>query len=677
MKKNPRGVMFPLKKPFSGASGGLSLVEIVISVAVLLMLVVAASRIVQRNARMIEISRQNTAAAAIFQMMENRIKGMPFHNVYWFDSSNKTYIGSPPSLFQPWTISTSSKTLYFMESEAAKRGFDRIRIESVYMRRDSSDMANNNRILEDSVAWSDSNGDRCDDLDPNLCFRDCNADARYWGFCTIGGKTVPEVPDTGLKKLTIILYRKNVVIASHGFFLIEGGLSGEEMQLTESPLKLEILKPYFSKNYQFFNTQPHLVPHLELVTLRNYPAGYYGYGPAAAGNHSLRIDNLPANVAIDRSVSAPAGTITTGAPFSHLNAIGATEPGARVDFYFRADGGPMPSNSTIPDSTEYADSAGNINVQTELGTISQKLMTQGRHQFWARAFNRGFYSPFVYRTVCVDTTPPVVTDGWPQGNHTSGGFSPFIYMSSEDPWFNGSCANSVSSYIFAATLTDDVGRTTATWEGRAGQSYRLSGYGRWNSVPFPRRYYQYLWNVSDRYLPPQLNPGDYTVTYETGDTAMYKTTKTWTFTLPASITADVTPSTVTPPSAWATGDPVNLAYYYPTHTSTTTVLLEGTLQFGRVRFEDAESGINMRTIKLECCDETLTLCHTFYQYASDGSFGTRFSLGSAYVQLNIYPSHAFTALSGHIANTHRRIRVSANNWAGVPTVIDDWYIKVN
>jgi Tfp pilus assembly protein PilV len=171
MKKFMRGVMFPVKKPFSGASAGLSLVEIVISVAVLLMLVVAASRIVQRNARMIDDSRQNTAASAIFQMMENRIKGMPFHDVYWFDSSNKAYIGSYPYLFQPWAINTSSKTLYYMEAEAAKRGFNRIRIESVYMRRDSSDMANNNRILEDSVEWRDTNADRCDDLDPSLCFR--------------------------------------------------------------------------------------------------------------------------------------------------------------------------------------------------------------------------------------------------------------------------------------------------------------------------------------------------------------------------------------------------------------------------------------------------------------------------------------------------------------------------
>lgn len=676
MIKNLRRVMFCGKKAGTGASTGLSLVEIVISVAVLLMLVVAASRIVQRNARMIDASRQNTAAAAVFQMMENRIKGMPFHDVYWFDSSNKTYIGSYPYLFQPWAINTSSKTLYFMEAEAAKRGFNRIRIESVYMRRDSSDMANNNRILEDSVEWRDTNADRCDDLDPSLCFRYCNADLDYFDMCTIGGKTFPEVPDTGLKKLTIRLYRKNVEIASHGFFLIEGGLSGEEMQLTESPLKLEILRPFHAKSYFFFNTQPHLVPYLELTTLRNYPAGYYGYGPNAAGTHALRLDNLPGNVSIDRSVSAPAGMITTGAPFSHLNAIGATEPGARVDFYFRAEGGAMPSNSTIPDSSQYADSGGNIDVQAELGTISQKLMVQGRPQFWARAFNRGFYSPFVYRTVCVDTTPPKVTDGWPQGTHTSGGFSPFIYMSSEDPWFNNNCENRVSSYLFAAYLTDDVGRTTATWEGRAGQNYRLSGYSRWNSTLYPRRYYQYIWNVSDRYLPPQLNPGTYTVTYETGDTAMYKTSHTWSFTLPESIDDDVTPSTITPPSSFATGDPANLAYYYANHTTTKSVLLNGVLQFGRIRFEDPESGIRMNSIRLECCDDTLAVCHTFYQYASDGSFGQRFSLGSSMVQLNIYPTHTFSAPT-HVAATHRRIRVSALNWSGIPQVLDDWYIQVN
>ncbi|MBK7575738.1 MAG: hypothetical protein IPI26_10910, partial [Elusimicrobia bacterium] len=89
MKKTQRGIVFPLKKKYSGDSAGLSLVEIVISVAVLLMLVVAASRLVQRNALMIDKSRQNTAASAIFQMMENRIKGMPFHDVFSFDSSNK------------------------------------------------------------------------------------------------------------------------------------------------------------------------------------------------------------------------------------------------------------------------------------------------------------------------------------------------------------------------------------------------------------------------------------------------------------------------------------------------------------------------------------------------------------------------------------------------------------
>ena len=675
MKKTQRGIVFPLKKKYSGDSAGLSLVEIVISVAVLLMLVVAASRLVQRNALMIDKSRQNTAASAIFQMMENRIKGMPFHDVFSFDSSNKIATGGMPQMFMPWAMNTSSPTLNFMEEEIRKRGFDRYRIDSLYMRRDSSDMANNNRILEDSVEWRDTNADRCDDLDPSLCFRFCNADLDYFDMCNVGGKVFPEVPDTGLKKLTVRLYRKNVEVASHGFFLIEGGLSGEEMQLTESPLKLEILRPFHSKTYYFFPATSTLIPYLELTTQRNYPAGYYGYGPAAAGTHALRLDNLPVNVSVDKSIPTPAGLLCPGAPTSHLNAIGTTEPGARVDFYFRADGGPMPSNLTVPDSSQYADSAGTVNVQTELGGISGKLMTQGRPQFWARAFNRGFYSPFVYRTVCVDATPPKITDYWPQGVHTAGGYSPFIYMSSEDPWFHGSCANGVSSYLMAAIITDGVGRSTATWDGRP-ISYRLSAPSRWNSVPFPRRYHQYLWNVSDRYLPPQLAPDTYTMAYETGDTAMYKTSTSWTFTLPASISADVTPSTITAPSAFTAGDPANLAYYYSHHLTTTAVALGGVLQFGRIRFEDPESGIKMNTVRLDCCDDTLALCHNIYQYLSDGSFGQRFSYSSNYVQLNIYPSHTFS-MPTHIANTHRRIRVSADNWAGVPTVLDDWYIQVN
>ena len=163
MKKTQRGIVFPLKKKYSGDSAGLSLVEIVISVAVLLMLVVAASRLVQRNALMIDKSRQNTAASAIFQMMENRIKGMPFHDVFSFDSSNKIATGGMPQMFMPWAMNTSSPTLNFMEEEIRKRGFDRYRIDSLYMRRDSSDMANNNRILEDSVEWRDTNADRCDE----------------------------------------------------------------------------------------------------------------------------------------------------------------------------------------------------------------------------------------------------------------------------------------------------------------------------------------------------------------------------------------------------------------------------------------------------------------------------------------------------------------------------------
>jgi hypothetical protein len=607
--------------------------------------------------------------------MENRIKGMPFHNVYWFDSSNKTYIGSLPSLFQPWAINTSSKTLYFMESEAAKRGFNRIRIETVYMRRDSSDMANNNRILEDSVAWSDTNSDRCDDLDPSLCFRFCNPDLDYYDMCTVGGKTFPEVPDTGLKKMTIRLYRNNVEIASHGFFLIEGGLSGEEMQLTESPLKLEILRPYHSKTYYFFQATPALVPHLELVTQRNYPVGYYGYGPTAAGTHALRLDDLLGSVSVDRSVTLPAGTLCPGAPASHLNAQGATEPGARVDFYYRMPPAAMPSNATVPDSSEYADSAGNINVQTQLAGISNKLMIQGRPQFWARAYNRGFFSPFVYRTVTVDSTPPQVTVNEPQGDVTAGGYSPFIYMASEDPWIASGSQNDVTGTILAVVLTDSFGRSTATWAGKPGR-YQLNNPGKWQSVPFPRRWFQYIWDTGDRYLPPQLAPGTYTVTYETGDLAMYKSSRTWTFNLPATISADVTPLTVTPPTGFAAGDPGSLAYYNPAHTSTHTVLLGGTLTFGRIRFEDPESGTNMRTIRLECCDDTLTLCHTIYQYTSDSYFGQRFSLGSTYQQLNPYPTHAFSPPS-HIANTHRRIRVTANNWAGLPTVIDDWYIQVN
>lgn len=686
--------------------GGFTLAEAFVASVLVSLVILAVARIYTGGVKSLAVERQTNDAAALAQMIDTRIKALPFHDVFSYDSSNTAGLNTssaalvaafnPATLLIPLSVSRSSHTLILLQNEVVAKGFTHFTITVTFLRRDSSDMSGTGDLVEDYVPWASADNNGCDDLDPVLCFRNCGPgpDGKYWGFCTDGK---PEVPDTGLKMITVNVYKNaNKVGVKHGTFITKGALTGAENPVMESPLKLNNTYPLI--DYTLIQARPDLVDNLEYQSILDYSATHYGW---SGTGKVIRIDNYPTDVTIYRNNSGlPAPMVLAQGPQSYFHLTGWTEPGADIEIFDMIGGAVPPANPT-PLQVVSAGATGVFDHQALLGVLSGSMKTLGSHAVWTRAKNGAFYSPYdVRRTYTTNTTPPWVSTYGPVGQIYT--LSPTIFTV---PTGNGSDGYG-SEYIRAlrvvedGTVTPSTTVTSAKCHGCAAPAGQMSlqYWGNWVNEYHggfgvmgagARGSWEMLTKGPDT-LPPVWEAGKtYRVLYEFGNGAMYKSSASWTFTTPtqAMLDADVTPPDFIPrPGSGvfnATGTPTTWPWYDATHASTWTMrsLLGGSqaVSFKYNKVRDPESGINFKTFKMELCNEDLSACGVFYSSSTNaGVCGLDWNQISYEQGADGIPGADLPTVTIPF-NPSRlvRIRTSVQNWAGLTGVKDDWYIYVS
>lgn len=689
----------------SGAQRGFTLVEALIGAVIVAIVVLAVARLLTGNAKVMLATGENTEAAALAQMIETRIRNLPFDDIFSFDSTNKSPVyganaaQNPYAAFDaanyliPWNVSRASHTLAELESAVTTAGFSRFTVGVTYIRRDSSNQVDVSGVVEDYTPFVSANtygpvNDGCDDRDPLLCFRDvCGPvgvpDGKYYDVCA--GR--PEVPDTGLKMITISVYKRTALMGvKTGTFVTRGGMSGRESAGAESPLKLYLSSPAVPIIY--FQASPTLKPHLELVTERDYAAGYYG-------TYALRVDTWT----VDATIYNGSMTVLQGPP-SYVNYKGWTEPGARIETHMSAQYSTFVSSAP---GTPFDAVSSNPNGQFDLRLpgISGRLMTHGAWNLWTRAHSGSLYSPYDLRAVTVDALAPRIVAKGPEGAINT--LSPTVFAI---PYDDGGG----SSFRFHTMIIQELGVPATRKVAYFAGAYYGSGCpwpsytpdphlwygGNWVNEYFAGDYnavwsgnpavhsvmssglpWQMLFRCSDS-LNVQWAPGKtYEVRFETGDRAMYKTSATWTFTTPtaAALAADATPPefTIPPPAAapvpWFDSTNPNGNIYTATFAPGVPVLVN----FQSVGIADPESGVDLASFKMEYCDLALTSCTVFF----DNTVGGRTNGNYFNLYLNKLRAVVPTNFGNPPVGTHdRRIRLTVRNWAGGTKVMTDWRVKI-
>lgn len=545
---------------------GFSLVEVIVTAFILTLVILLIARIFHFNAVIMHKSDLLTTAASLAEDISSKIKDQPFDAVYSFDSDNphpaKVVYGSPAFKSDAYFVDIDETPMKAVLLDAISRvksqNFTRLVINVVYVRRDSSAVAS---IATDGyVEWSNThpiygtNGPRstvpsdnyiCDAVDPNVCFRDLNDDGDYWDV--VSG--IPETPFTGLKMLTISVYKKDEPIGvKRGTILSLGGFSGKEITSAQSPLKLRITRP--NSNSFAFQVTPTTKASLELPTRRTYPSYWFD---VTNGSHvSQRIDNNSDPVQINQTITVPGGALSPGYTIpgtdANLRVFGITDSGQSGTLETTDIFNSAAFPTSISDEKGFTPSGYDFSIIGSLPTISGPtfMMRDGLHRLWSRKRSTStppVYSPYDVRTILVD-------NGIPQAKYfmyPGPGDRPRIGITISDYFqVDGITPSYYSNLAFQPTSVIvknlSTGVSSHTWVG----SYSEPGRGIWknwdvgivNNSFGAFRTYGATTTLRLRDIdgyPWKLNIGDnYDIIWEWGDRAGYKNTTTQNITVNAS-----------------------------------------------------------------------------------------------------------------------------------------------
>ncbi|HMU96329.1 MAG TPA: prepilin-type N-terminal cleavage/methylation domain-containing protein, partial [Elusimicrobiota bacterium] len=249
---------------------GMTLVEVLIAFTIVTLVLLGVSLALSNTAKAVFSSKQEEVASRLAQLIHAKLLQVDFDQIFSVDSNNKNPTRTPTPLYYdyetnptqynfwaPWSnLALTTRTLTILgqiEQEVRSAGFTRFTITVRHMRRDSSDVDNQQNVSDltffaryygsnlNQVFTVTPNVNAPDDADPNIAFRDRNGDSDFWDV--VGG--VPETPNTDMKLLTITIYNANRVIAiKHGDLITRQQFSGRASNTTESQLKLIWKVPY-------------------------------------------------------------------------------------------------------------------------------------------------------------------------------------------------------------------------------------------------------------------------------------------------------------------------------------------------------------------------------------------------------------------------------------------------
>lgn len=633
------------------AKGGISLVEVVITSFMITMVILLIARLFHDNAVIMHKSDLLTKAASLAEDISSKIKDQPFDAVYSFDSRTQHPVKTvyPDLGFNPeaYLIDISSTPMSQVLTDALARvrsqNFDGFRIDVIFVRRDSSGAAG---VSTDGyVKWSNYNAQSgtygpkggppnsfiCDGVDPNVCFRDLNNDGDYWDV--VNG--IPETPFTGLKMLTISVFKNNEPIGvKRGTILSLGGFSGNEISSAQSPLKLRISRPI--SGARAFQVTAATKAALELPTRRTYPS--YWFDVTDSRHISQRIDNNSGlSVQLNKTIDVAGNPLSAGYVIpgtdDNLRIYGITDSGqsGTLETTDRYNSAAFPIS--VDDSAFFTPVGYDFSITGALPTISGPsfLMRDGLHRLWSRKRSNSVppvYSPYDVRMICADNGIPQKSyfmERYPGPRQRVGiTISDYFQADGVTPSYYSGLAFEPTSVIVKNLST---GVSSHTWV----NSWQNAGRAIWKNwdvkvVNNPLGAYRTYGATTTLMLrdiegyPWKLNIGDtYQVTWEWGDRAGYKNTAVETF------TPSMGPDTV-PNGAYDNSprpgliNPIRLNY--PLYTS---VYLNVNYSIDILKFWDTDDGIDYEHIKAEVCSMDIAVAPLNPFAQSDPNCRTIFS----------------------------------------------------
>lgn len=358
------------------ASPGFTLLETLLSMAILALGSLAILSAVEGGSMLAVKAREKTSGQRLLQMGISRLKNIDFYFLFSADSARPDF-----GLYAAYPY---RKALADYGLAVQSAGFDRFTIAIEFLRRDGSD-GNGNGLVSELVPYEDSDGDRVDDLDPAVRFRDANLDGDHYDTFASAGRTVAEQPDTHMKRVTLALFKRGRTAASQAFLVSREQFTGLESPSSEAGLTLLVSTP--SNMAVLYSLQsPAQQAAFSLAISKPYPAG---------------VTALRADVGQPLLLSGETAALASVA--FHVNGSGALAslPSDMLGLFW---GMPYPVTAAL---------------------------AEGMNTLHAIATKDTFSSPIAPREVLLDIRPPVVAGASPLGQVADR--SPFVGAFVTDP----------------------------------------------------------------------------------------------------------------------------------------------------------------------------------------------------------------------------------------------------
>lgn len=352
------------------------MLETVLAMLIMTTVGLALLAMVQKSLVVSYRAREAMTCSRMAQTGLARVKNMDFYYLFAADSDQAD--------FGLWAAYPYKAVLDGIKTTLNSSKFDRFRIQSAFMRRDSSD-SNNNAMTSDLVPFTDNNGDNVDDYDSNIRFFDQNADGDFHDTYTSAGRTVAEQPDTHIKKVTFDVFRAGRLVCSKTELVSLEQMTGDPNPSSESALSLLVSTP---SNGAFLYSMSTLARQnaWALAISKPYPNDIQRFRADAT---------------------------------SPLPIAGETDPLATINLY-------VGSSGIL--AAPAADAAGGFSAAPPAITAA---LVEGANILRVQATKDGYNSPIANKSLVLDLAPPIAGGFSPTG--TAATRAPFVSATLSDP----------------------------------------------------------------------------------------------------------------------------------------------------------------------------------------------------------------------------------------------------
>jgi prepilin-type N-terminal cleavage/methylation domain-containing protein len=537
---------------------GFTLIEVVLAMTIGSLLALTSAGAFHWASQSTLRGREQIQGMRLAQTLQSRLEKMDFYQVmtpmkptYDFATAFPlTLISTATNFgFEADYVVPTQAVLREIQNDVLKARFTHFTVDMEILRRDSADNNRNSGVM-DLVEFDDGNRDGIDDMDNAVRFYDQNHDKKFYDAYQdpVTGKTISELPDTHIRRLTLKVWKGGRLIAQHAFLLVKEKLTGVENPSGESPLKFSLISPY------------------------NYVPFYTLDVPALAAARALSIQKPSRSTWFFRADSVVP-----------MHPTGTTEPNAVIEVYTRNAGVLDPDTVLLPDDTSISDAYGSFSFNAPNATAKLK---EGLNIITTRCVKGSLVSPYHPQEEVLDINPPEVLDQRPV-NTVVATLSPVIACTLID--------RPTPAADPAAPVSGLAGESTTFQFRRRGDRYidyhldnsnipPASAPGQLREKVRSEDESSFLLLDKTTRLPLVLQQGEtYDVHLEGSDLVLYKVIRDWSFT----VAADMADRTLPDVSARA---PLGIA--------------SGRRPTISFEIEDLESGLDASSLRVELSGPT-------------------------------------------------------------------------